>query len=60
MDKNTMMQDLARELNKKDSFNGAWLYAENGGIVSKCYRLPESRKHASDQGGYDLSAGFGQ
>ena len=34
MDKNTMMQELARELNKKDSFNGAWLYAEKGGIVS--------------------------
>ena len=35
MDKNTMIQNLARELNKKDGFNGAWLYAENGEIVSK-------------------------
>ena len=35
MDKNTMIQNLARELNEKDAFNGAWLYAENGEIVSK-------------------------
>lgn len=35
MDKNTMMQHLACELNKKDGFNGAWLYAEKGEIVSK-------------------------
>ena len=34
MDKNTMMHDLARELNEKDGFNGAWLYAEKGEIVS--------------------------
>ena len=45
MDKNTMIQNLARELNKKDSFNGAWLYAENGEIVSKGalgFRDPEN------------------
>ena len=45
MDKNTMMQNLARELNKKDGFNGAWLYAENGEIVSKGalgFRDPEN------------------
>ena len=45
MDKNTMMQNLARELQKKDSFNGAWLYAENGEIVSKGvlgFRDPEN------------------
>ena len=30
MDKHTMMQNLARELNEKDGFNGAWLYAEKG------------------------------
>ena len=35
MDKNTMMQSLARELNQKDGFNGAWLYTEKGEIVSK-------------------------
>ena len=30
-----MMENLARELQKKDAFNGTWLYAENGEIVSK-------------------------
>ena len=35
MDKHTMMENLARELNEKDGFNGAWLYAEKGEIVSK-------------------------
>ena len=35
MDKNSMIQNLALELNKKDGFNGAWLYAEKGEIVSK-------------------------
>ena len=35
MDKNKKIQELARELNEKDGFNGAWLYAEKGEIVSK-------------------------
>ena len=35
MDKNTMMQNLARESHEKGGFNGAWLYAEKGEIVSK-------------------------
>ena len=35
MDKKTMMENLARESNGKGGFNGAWLYAENGEIVSK-------------------------
>ena len=45
MDKNTMMQNLARTLNEKDVFNGAWLYAEKGEIVSKGvlgFRDPEN------------------
>jgi CubicO group peptidase (beta-lactamase class C family) len=45
MDKNTMMQNLARALNEKDVFNGAWLYAEKGDIVSKGvlgFRDPEN------------------
>ena len=40
-----MMQGLARELNEKDAFNGAWLYAEKGEIVSKGalgFRDPEN------------------
>ena len=45
MDKRTCMEQLARELNEKDGFNGAWLYAENGEIVSKGvlgFRDPEN------------------
>ena len=30
-----MMQELARALSEKDCFNGAWLFAEKGEIVSK-------------------------
>ena len=35
MDKHEMMQALAQTLQEKDGFNGAWLYAEKGEIVSK-------------------------
>ena len=35
MDKKTMIENLARAAWEKDVFNGAWLYAENGEIVSK-------------------------
>ena len=35
MDKKTMMENLARESHEKGGFNGAWLYAEQGEIVSK-------------------------
>ena len=44
--KNTMMHELARELKEKDGFNGAWLYAEKGEIVSKGvlgFRDPEDK-----------------
>ena len=45
-DKHTKMENLARELNEKDSFNGAWLYAEQGKIVSTGalgFRDPEGK-----------------
>jgi len=29
------MENLVREAYEKGVFNGAWLYAENGGIASK-------------------------
>ena len=35
MDKKALMEKLARESNEKGGFNGAWLYAEKGEIVSK-------------------------
>ena len=45
MDKHSMMKKLAQALNEKDVFNGAWLYAEHGEIVSKGtlgFRDPEN------------------
>ncbi|MBR5713442.1 MAG: beta-lactamase family protein, partial [Clostridia bacterium] len=35
MNKHTMMEKLAGEAFEKGGFNGTWLYAENGEIVSK-------------------------
>ena len=35
MDKKIFMENLARTSHKKGGFNGVWLYAENGEIVSK-------------------------
>ena len=35
MDKKAMMEKLARDAYERGSFNGTWLYAENGIIVSK-------------------------
>ncbi len=35
MDKKALMEKLAREAYEKGSFNGTWLYAEHGEIVSK-------------------------
>ena len=35
MDKKASMEKLAREAHEKGGFNGTWLYAENGEIVSK-------------------------
>ncbi|MBQ6568747.1 MAG: beta-lactamase family protein, partial [Clostridia bacterium] len=35
MDKKTMMENLARLSHEKGGFNGAWLYAEKGEIISK-------------------------
>ena len=45
MDKHNLMKELACALNEKDCFNGAWLYAEHGEIVSKGalgFRDPEN------------------
>lgn len=45
MDKHNLMKELACALNEKDVFNGAWLYAEHGEIVSKGalgFRDPEN------------------
>ncbi|MBR0156328.1 MAG: beta-lactamase family protein, partial [Clostridia bacterium] len=45
MEKKLLMESLARASYEKGGFNGAWLYAENGEIVSKGvmgFRDPES------------------
>ena len=45
-DKKTMIENLTLALKEKDGFNGAWLYAENGEIVSRGvlgFRDPEDR-----------------
>ena len=34
MDKNSLIQDLARESHEKGGFTGTWLYAEHGAVVS--------------------------
>ena len=35
MDKKTMMETLTRAACEKGGFNGTWLYAEHGEIVSR-------------------------
>ena len=59
MDKNDMMQKLARELNEKDDFNGAWLYAEKGEIVSKGalgFRDPENTLPITEESIFQLAS----
>jgi len=59
MDKNTMMQDLACRLKIKDDFNGAWLYAENGAIVSKGvlgFRDPEDTLPITEDSIFQLAS----
>ena len=46
MDKKTLIDNLAREAAEKGGFNGTWLYAENGEIISKGavgWRDPDNR-----------------
>ncbi len=59
MDKNTMMQKLAREMKEKDGFNGAWLYAEQGEIVSKGalgFRDPEDTLPITEDSIFQLAS----
>ena len=59
MDKHTMMENLARELKKKDGFNGAWLYAEQGEIVSKGvlgFRDPEDTLPITEDSIFQLAS----
>ena len=59
MDKKTMMETLAQELNEKDCFNGAWLYAEHGEIVSKGalgFRDPENTQPLTEDSIFQLAS----
>ena len=59
MDKNTMMQNLARALQEKDAYNGAWLYAEKGEIVSKGalgFRDPEDTLPIAEDSIFQLAS----
>ncbi len=59
MDKKTTMENLARELKKKDGFNGAWLYAEQGEIVSKGvlgFRDPEDTLPITEDSIFQLAS----
>ena len=59
MDKKTMMEKLARESYEKGGFNGAWLYAENGGIVSiGCtgFRDPEGTQPITEGSIFQLAS----
>ena len=59
MDQNTMMQKMARESFEKGGFNGAWLYAEKGEIVSKgvCgFRDPEETNPITEDTIFQLAS----
>ena len=59
MNKNTMMERLAREFDNKDGFNGAWLYAEQGKIMSKGalgFRDPEDKHPITEDTIFQLAS----
>ena len=59
MDKKTIMENLARALQEKDAFNGAWLYAEKGEIVSKGalgFRDPEDTLPITEDSIFQLAS----
>ncbi len=59
MDKKTMMENLVREAHEKGAFTGAWLYAENGEIVSKGalgFRDPEDKLPMQEDSIFDIAS----
>ena len=59
MDKKTWMENLARALQEKDGFNGTWLYAEKGEIVSKGvsgFRDPENKTPITEDTIFQLAS----
>ena len=59
MDKNKAMWDLALQFKEKDAFNGTWLYAENGEIVSSGalgFRDPEDTLPITEDSIFQLAS----
>ena len=59
MNKKESMEKLAREAFEKGGFNGTWLYAENGEIVSKGalgFCDPESTKPLTEDTIFQLAS----
>ena len=59
MDRQTTIENLARESHEKGGFNGAWLYAEKGEIVSKgvCgFRDPEDTQPLTEDTIFQLAS----
>lgn len=59
MDKKALMEKLVRESNEKGGFNGAWLYAENGEIVSKGavgFRDPKTKEPLTEDSIFQLAS----
>ncbi|MBO6060764.1 MAG: beta-lactamase family protein, partial [Clostridia bacterium] len=59
MEKDTELKKLARESHEKGGFNGAWLYAENGEIISKGavgFRDPEDKEPITEDTIFQLAS----
>ena len=59
MDKKTVIESIAREAFEKGGLNGAWLYAENGKIVSKGalgFRDPEDTQPLTEDTIFQLAS----
>ena len=59
MDKKTVMEDFVRSAHEKGAFTGAWLYAENGSIVSKGavgFRDPEDCLPVTEESVFDIAS----
>ena len=59
MEKSIEFEKLARESHEKGGFNGAWLYAENGEIISKGavgFRDPEDKEPITEDTIFQLAS----